>query len=178
MQPMDTLSDLLQHLQGHYRIYDMGCRLSKLSTADFKAFEEGQKPYSSPWLRHAWVGILLWSTQTPEFGASSPTIWFLKLPLDERGLLIQAARDEFLNQLLETMGTKMLDQQVAADWAEQLKHSNLAFTPDPARMAAFHAQASLILEQKRFSVLSCRMSLYEWYSTTPKLARIRITGVC
>ena len=44
MQPMDTLSDLLQHLQGHYRIYDMGCRLSKLSTADFKAFEEGQKP--------------------------------------------------------------------------------------------------------------------------------------
>ena len=147
MQPMDTLSDLLQHLQGHYRIYDMGCRLSKLSTADFKAFEEGQKPYSSPWLRHAWVGILLWSTQTSELGASSPTIWFLKLPLDERGLLIQAARDEFLNQLLETMGTKMLDQQVAADWAEQLKHSNLAFTPDPARMAAFHAQASLTLEQ-------------------------------
>ena len=46
MQPMDTLSDLLQHLQGHYRIYDMGCRLSKLSTADFKAFEEGSQTMS------------------------------------------------------------------------------------------------------------------------------------
>ena len=147
MQPMETLSDLLQQLQGHYCVYDMGCRLSKLSTADFKAFEEGQKAYPLPWLRHAWVGILSWSPQTSEHGASTPTIWFLKLPLDERGLLIQAARDEFLNQLLETIGTNMLDQQASADWAEQLKHSNLAFTPDQARMAAFHAQASLTLEQ-------------------------------
>ncbi len=147
MQPMETLSDLLQQLQGQYRIYDMGCRLSKLSSTDFKKFEEGQKAYPLPWLRHAWVGILSWSPTSPKLGASSPTIWFLKLPLDERGLLIQAARDEFLNQLLETIGTNMLDEQASAEWAEQLKHSNLAFTPDQARMAAFHAQASITLEQ-------------------------------
>ncbi len=147
MQPMETLSDLLQQLQGQYRIYDMGCRLSKLSSANFKAFEEGKKPYPLPWLRHAWVGILSWSLTTNEHEASPPTIWFLKLPLDERGLLIQAARDEFLNQLLETIGTNMLDQQASAKWAEQLKHSQLAFTPDQNRMAAFHAQASLTLEQ-------------------------------
>lgn len=147
MQPMETLSDLLQQLQGQYRIYDMGCRLSKLSSTDFKKFEEGQKAYPLPWLRHAWVGILSWSPTSPKLGTSSPTIWFLKLPLDERGLLIQAARDEFLNQLLETIGTNMLDEQASAEWAEQLKHSNLAFTPDQARMAAFHAQASITLEQ-------------------------------
>ena len=147
MQPMETLSDLLQQLQGQYRIYDMGCRLSKLSSTDFKKFEEGQKAYPLPWLRHAWVGILSWSAKSPKLGVSSPTIWFLKLPLDERGLLIQAARDEFLNQLLETIGTNMLDEQASAEWAEQLKHSNLAFTPDQARMAAFHAQASITLEQ-------------------------------
>ena len=154
MQPMETLSDLLQQLQGQYRIYDMGCRLSKLSSTDFKAFEEGQKAYPLPWLRHAWVGILSWSPRTPEHKVSSPTIWFLKLPLDERGLLIQAARDEFLNQLLETIGTNMLDQQASTEWAEQLKHSNLAFTPDQARMAAFHAQASLALEQPASSYYS------------------------
>ena len=147
MQPMETLSDLLQQLQGQYRIYDMGCRLSKLSSTDFKKFEEGHKAYPLPWLRHAWVGILSWTPTSPKLGASSPTIWFLKLPLDERGLLIQAARDEFLNQLLETIGTNMLDEQASAEWAEQLKHSNLAFTPDQARMAAFHAQASITLEQ-------------------------------
>jgi len=147
MQPMETLSDLLQQLQGQYRIYDMGCRLSKLSSTDFKAFEEGKKAYPLPWLRHAWVGILSWSPNTPGYRVSTPTIWFLKLPLDERGQLIQAARDEFLNQLLETIGTNMLDQQASTEWAEQLKHSNLAFTPDQARMAAFHAQASLTLEQ-------------------------------
>ncbi len=147
MQPMETLSDLLQQLQGQYRIYDMGCRLSKLSSTDFKKFEEGQKAYPLPWLRHAWVGILSWTPTSLKLQASSPTIWFLKLPLDERGLLIQAARDEFLNQLLETIGTNMLDEQASAEWAEQLKHSNLAFTPDQARMAAFHAQASITLEQ-------------------------------
>ena len=147
MQPMETLSDLLQQLQGQYHIYDMGCRLSKLSSTDFKKFEQGQKAYPLPWLRHAWVGILSWSPKSPKLGASSPTIWFLKLPLDERGLLIQAARDEFLNQLLETIGTNILDEQASAEWAEQLKHSNLAFTPDQARMAAFHAQASITLEQ-------------------------------
>ncbi len=154
MQPIETLSDLLQQLQGQYRIYDMGCRLSKLSSTDFKAFEEGQKAYPLPWLRHAWVGILSWSPRTPEQKVSNPTIWFLKLPLDERGLLIQAARDEFLNQLLETIGTNMLDQQASTEWAEQLKHSNLAFTPDEARMAAFHAQASLALEQPASSFYS------------------------
>ena len=147
MQPMETLSDLLQQLQGQYRIYDMGCRLSKLSSTDFKKFEEGHKAYPLPWLRHAWVGILSWTPTSPKLQASSPTIWFLKLPLDERGLLIQAARDEFLNQLLETIGTNILDEQASAEWAEQLKHSNLAFTPDQARMAAFHAQASITLEQ-------------------------------
>ena len=147
MKPMRTLSDLLQQLQGQYRVYDMGSRLSKLSAADFKAFEEGHKAYPLIWLRHAWVGMLSWSPTSPASKAFTPTIWFLKLPLDESGQLIQAARDEFLNQLLETIGTNMLDQQASADWAKQLKHSNLAFTPDQARMAAFHAQASLILEQ-------------------------------
>ncbi|MDC9719520.1 MAG: DUF3549 family protein [Gammaproteobacteria bacterium] len=144
---METLSDLLQQLQDQYRVYDMGCRLSKLSTSDFQAFENGQKPYPHPWLRHAWVGILSWPSITNETDTPTPSIWFLKFPLDERGQLIQAARDEFLNQLLEAIGTNMLDQKTSSEWAEQLKHSNLAFTPDQARMAAFHAQASLVLEQ-------------------------------
>jgi len=146
MQAIESLSDLFKQLQGQYRIYDMGCRLRKLSSADFQAFEAGQKAYPLPWLRHAWVGILLWPQQKQQTQAT-PTIWFLKFPLDERGQLIQASRDEFLNQLLETIGTNMLDQQASSEWAEQLKHSNLAFTPEQARMAAFHAHASLVLEQ-------------------------------
>lgn len=145
MQPMETISDLLQQLEGHFRIFDMGCRLTKVSASEFKAFESGSKAYPLPWLRHAWVGVLLWNSQDQK--ASTPTIWFLKFPLDERGELIQAARDEFLNQLLETIGTSMIDQHASSEWAEQLKHSNLAFTPDQYRMAAFHAQASLTLDQ-------------------------------
>ena len=148
MQPaiesLQTLSDLFNQVDGHYRIFDIGCRLKKLSTTEFSAFENSQKPYPMPWLRHAWVGILLWQNERQE---AAPTIWFLKFPLDEQGFLIQAARDEFLNQLLETIGTNMLDQQESAAIGDKLQHSNLAFTPDQERMAAFNACARRVLKQ-------------------------------
>ena len=148
MQPaiesLQTLSDLFNQVDGHYRIFDVGCRLKKLSTTEFSAFENSQKPYPMPWLRHAWVGILLWHNDRQ---AAAPTIWFLKFPLDEQGFLIQAARDEFLNQLLETIGTNMLDQQESAAIGDKLQHSNLAFTPDQERMAAFNACARRVLKQ-------------------------------
>lgn len=148
MQPaiesLQTLSDLFNQVDGHYRIFDIGCRLAKLSTAEFSAFENSQKPYPMPWLRHAWVGILLWQNDRQE---AAPTIWFLKFPLDEQGFLIQAARDEFLNQLLETIGTNMLDQQESVAIGDKLQHSNLAFTPDQERMAAFNACARRVLRQ-------------------------------
>ena len=148
MQPainsLETLSDLFQEVDGNYRLFDMGCRLSKLSVKDFNDFEHSQKPYALPWLKHAWIGILLWQTEQQH---AVPTIWFLKFPLDEQGYLIQASRDEFLSQLLETIGTNMLDQKESAAMADKLQHSNLAFTPDQDRMAAFNAQARALLKQ-------------------------------
>ncbi|MDP6968157.1 MAG: DUF3549 family protein [Gammaproteobacteria bacterium] len=148
MQPainsLQTLSDLFNQVDGHYRIFDIGCRLTKLTATQFHAFENSQKPYPLPWLRHAWLGILLWQTQRQE---AAPTIWFLKFPLDEQGYLVQAARDEFLNQLLETIGTNMLERQESAAIGDKLQHSNLAFTPDQERMAAFNAQARSLLKQ-------------------------------
>jgi len=148
MQPainsLETLTDLFKEVDGHYRLFDMGCRLSKLSVKDFNDFELSQKPYALPWLKHAWIGILLWQTEQQH---AAPTIWFLKFPLDEQGYLIQASRDEFLSQLLETIGTNMLDQKESAAMADKLQHSNLAFTPDQDRMAAFNAQARALLKQ-------------------------------
>ena len=148
MQPtinsLATLSDLFKEVDGHYRLFDLGCRLSKLSVKDFNEFELGHKPYELPWLKHAWIGILLWQTEQQH---AAPTIWFLKFPLDEQGYLIQASRDEFLNQLLDTIGTNMLDQKQSAAMADKLQHSNLAFTPDQDRMAAFNAQAKALLKQ-------------------------------
>ena len=148
MQPaidsLQTLSDLFKQVGGHYRIFDMGCRLTKLSATQFYEFEQSQKPYPLPWLRHAWVGILLWQTARQE---AAPTIWFLKFPLDEQGYLIQAARDEFLHQLLATIGTNMLDQQESAAISDSLQNSHLAFSPDQDRMAAFNAHARSLLKQ-------------------------------
>ncbi len=148
MQPaiesLQTLTDLFKEVGGQYRVFDMGCRLSKLTSNQFSEFESCQKPYPLPWLKHAWVGILLWQNQQQE---AAPTIWFLKFPLDEQGYMVQASRDEFLNQLLDTIGTNMLDKQESAALADKLQHSNLAFTPDQDRMAAFNAQARSLLKQ-------------------------------
>ena len=148
MQPaiesLQTLSDVFKHVDGHYRIFDMGCRLTKLSATRFYEFENSKKPYPLPWLRHAWVGILLWQTACQE---AAPTIWFLKFPLDEQGFLIQAARDEFLHQLLATIGANMLDQQASAALSDSLQKSHLAFSPDQDRMAAFNACARSLLKQ-------------------------------
>ena len=148
MQPaiesLQTLTDLFKEVGGQYRVFDMGCRLSKLSVSQFTDFETCKKPYPLPWLKHAWIGILLWQNQQQE---AAPTIWFLKFPLDEQGFMIQASRDEFLNQLLDTIGTNMLDKEESAALADKLQHSNLAFTPDQDRMAAFNAQARSLLKQ-------------------------------
>ena len=148
MQPaihsLRTLSDLFKEVGGHFRLFDMGCRMSKLGVKDFHDFEACQKPYTLPWLKHAWVGIVLWHSEQQ---AAAPTIWFLKFPLDEQGYLIQAARDEFLNQLLEAIGTNMADRQESSAMADKMQHSSLAFTPDQERMAAFNAQVRALLKQ-------------------------------
>ena len=48
--------------------------------------------------------LVFWSPTLPD----KHYIWFLKFPLDEQGLLVQAARDEFLSMLLERVGESML----------------------------------------------------------------------
>lgn len=69
-------------------------------------------------------------------------IWFLRLPLDEQGLLVPDARDAFLAWQLEKGLTNPLQggQQSADD-------APFTFRPRDDRMAVFHAKATRILGQ-------------------------------
>ncbi|QEW05822.1 DUF3549 family protein [Nitrincola iocasae] len=129
------LTQLLQHDDNRLRIFDMGRRISKLPIDTFTRVEQNRIPYPLPFLHHAWVGLLLWNPSAKD----QNLIWFLKLPLDEQGYLIQAARDDIVNRLLQNA----IDPQSEQD---ALKDNPFAFTPDQEKMASFHALASCTLK--------------------------------
>lgn len=131
------LTHLLQHQDNRLRIFDMGRRVSKLPVDLFTRIEQQQIPYPSPFLHQAWIGLLLWNPKHKD----QNLIWFLKLPLDEQGYLIQAARDDIVNRLLQNA----LDQGEAQE--DALKDNPFAFTPDAEKMAVFHALAARTLAQ-------------------------------
>ncbi|GGY38620.1 hypothetical protein GCM10011297_09750 [Bacterioplanes sanyensis] len=128
-----TISQLLAQTAAQVRIFDMGRRISQLSQQDFAEFEQLARPHPTPYLRHAWLGILSWQPEQP----GKHNIWFLKLPLDEQNLLQPGPRDAFLQHWLRVVE------------APDKEHGEApcAYKPDANRMAYFHALAAKLLQQ-------------------------------
>ena len=147
MSDIITLTDFLNKTGANIRVFDMGRRVSVVSPQTFSKFEQCEIPYAQPYMYHAKLGILFWYPQAPE----KHFIWFLQFPLDEQGFIIQAARDDFLKRLLETISQSAQSQQENNEGAEQapnlMKDNPLAFTPDQERLAIFNAKAKLALGQ-------------------------------
>ncbi|WP_207063331.1 DUF3549 family protein [Motiliproteus sp. SC1-56] len=140
MQPIQTLTEFLRSTDAQFRLFDMGRRVSKLSPETFLRFERAELPYPLPFLHQAWIAVLLWNPKQVD----QHLVWFLKLPLDEQGLLVQAARDDFLHRLARSVGDQLLERSAEED---PLKDNPFSFTPDQEKMAAFHARATLTLKQ-------------------------------
>ncbi len=133
-----TLSAFLQHSGANYRVFDMGRRVAKLNPMQFVDFENAQQPYPYPMQKTALFGVIFWNPALPE----KHYVWFLKFPLDEQGLLLQAARDEFLVMLLDRVGECMLAASDGNAIEGALKDSPYTFMPRDDKMAAFNAKAS------------------------------------
>ena len=148
MTQFATLTDFIRQTEAQFRIFDMGRCISKLPVDSFHKVENGHIPYPKPFLHQAWIAILMWNPKAAE----ENVVWFLKLPLDEQGFLVQAARDDFLNRLLQNLSNSMgkgpLDQPTdATEYRDALKDNPFSFTPDQEKMAAFHATATLTTRQ-------------------------------
>ena len=133
-----TLSAFLQQSGAKYRIFDMGRRVVKLDQAQFSEFEDAKRAYPYPMQKSAIFGVIFWNPALAE----KHYIWFLQFPLDEQGLLIQAARDEFLVMLLDRVGECMLAASDGNAIEGALKDSPYTFKPRDDKMAAFNAKAS------------------------------------
>jgi hypothetical protein len=139
-----TLSEFLHHSGAKYRVFDLGRRVVKLSPDEFVEFEWARAPYPYPFQQMALFGVIFWNPKLPE----KQYVWFLKFPLDEQGLLLQAARDEFLVMILDRVGECMLAAADGQQIEGALKDSPYSFKPREDRMAAFHAQATKSLKLK------------------------------
>jgi hypothetical protein len=136
-----SIAAFLEAGGAHARFFDMGRRVQPLKREEFEEFETGTAPWPRPLLQQAWFGILFWPREDPQ----AHYIWFLKLPLDEQGLLNLAARDDFLQRLTEGLGKrKATEGGVEMDGA--FRDSPYAFRPKEERMAVFHAKATRALE--------------------------------
>jgi hypothetical protein len=134
---IDTLSEFLTGAGTDFRLYDLGRRLQPLARADFAAIEAGQRPYPWPLQQHAWLAVAYWQRA----GLSQPYIWFLKIPLDERGLLSNGAVKHFLAALVEQLGQEPY-APLSEQQQQQLAGTPFTFQPPQDKLAAFHARLS------------------------------------
>ena len=142
-----TLSEFLHHSGAKHRVFDMGRRVAALCSDQFLNFESAQQAYPYPLQKSAFFGVIFWSSKLPD----KHYVWFLKFPLDEQGLLVQAARDEFLSMLLERVGESMLAATGGEDIEDVLNDSPYTFTPLEEKLAAFNSKANKSLGRQASS---------------------------
>lgn len=137
-----TISELLSLSQSQFRIYDVGRKVDKLSKEEFLKFEEGKLPYPSPTQGHAFIALAFWQKNN-----SGPYLWFVKLPLDERGLLNQGARDHFVAIIIEALGSDLTVDPTEKQ--EELLQSNpYHFSPSQYKLAFLNSTLKVALKQE------------------------------
>ncbi len=141
MNTIDTISQLLQSSNSQYRLYDVGRKIAKISKEQFEKIEQNQIPYPTPSQGHACIAIAFWQKQSPH-----PYLWLLKLPLDERGLLNQGARNHFIAIIVEALGSD-LTQDANEQQEELLKSNPYLFTPAQYKLAALNSKIKFELKQ-------------------------------
>ncbi len=145
---IETLSELLKFSGSQYRLYDIGRLVSKLPKEKFEKVELNQLPYPTPVQGHACIAIAFWQKQS-----SQPYLWLLKLPLDERGLLNQGARNHFIAIIIEALGED-LTQETTKKQEELLSSNPYLFTPAQYKLASLNSKIKVDLKQAPSEYLS------------------------
>ena len=140
MTTISSISEFLTLSNCQFRIYDLGRKTEKLSKELFNKVEENQLPYPTPSQGHAHLAIAFWQRQSEQ-----PYLWFIKLPLDERGLLNQGARNHFIAIITEALGSD-LSVDPTEKQEELLKSNPYLFTPSQYKLAMLNSLLSVELK--------------------------------
>ena len=148
MDTISSISELLSLSNSQYRIYDLSRTVSKLSKETFEKIENNQLPYPTPNQGHANIAIAFWQENK-----AAPYLWFVKLPLDERGLLNQGARNHFVAIIMEALGGD-LTQDPTEKQEELLKNNPYHFTPSQYKLAYLNSELNYALTKSASQFLS------------------------
>lgn len=135
---IESISEFLLHAGTNFQVLDLGRGIDELSAQAFLDIENGTVPAPKPRQQHAWFAIVFWNTQA----ATQHYIWFLKLPLDEQGLLVTASRNHFLEIIVDALGSSLADD---SEKAEKLPDNPYSFVPPQSQMAQCNAKIKAML---------------------------------
>ncbi|MCC5856276.1 MAG: DUF3549 family protein [Idiomarina sp.] len=141
MSSITNLSEFLSASGVKWHVFNLSRQVRMMPQEQFVAIEQGQQPFPAPRQQHAWLGVLFWREES-----QTPFVWFVKLPLDERGVFQHAALQHFLSIIVEALGQNPTANPSQAQ-ESLLQQNPYIFQPDEHRRAAFHAKAALLLDQ-------------------------------
>ncbi|ADZ91729.1 DUF3549 family protein [Marinomonas mediterranea] len=142
MNQIESLSDLFNLVDCHVTYFDIGRRVQKLTPQQVIQFDKKQQAYPYPFQKHAWLACALLPKDSKN-KADDSVIWFIRLPIDEKGALNLGTRDHFIKSIVDRILNKGTEQGLN----EALEDNPYAFKPDQERMANFHAIMACALNQ-------------------------------
>lgn len=125
----------------------MGRRIVEVPIKTLVDVEHLHIPYPTPYQRSMWLGLLLQDKRDKK-NKSEPLVWFLQFPLDEQGLLISSARNDFLQHIVLKLEKNIASSKQDEELHSLLEGSTCVFTPTPEAKAIFHAKAKLLHNQE------------------------------
>ncbi|WP_413692618.1 DUF3549 family protein [Psychromonas sp. KJ10-2] len=136
---MNTLTDFLEQAQCQFRVYDLGRIVQKIENSEFQKVANNKQPYPYPIQQHAFVALTFWqvAAQKEHF------VWFLKMPLDEQGLMKITAQTSFIRMVVEAMGEN-LTADVSDKTQERLASNPFVFKPSTEKLAIFNSNMNSI----------------------------------
>lgn len=132
MTEITTLSQFLTTAKTQFQVYDLGRRVQHIDMLAFHQIESLATPYPYPIQGHAQFAIVFWDASQQHF------IWFLKLALDEQGLLSPATRSQFIEMVFSALGQDPT-QPLSNEQQEHLANNPFSFTPSQEKLAVFNA---------------------------------------
>lgn len=134
MNKLSTLSEILQASGSELRVYEMGRQIHHISSKDFYQMEVAKLPYPAPIQQHARFALCFWQKQQ----STTPYIWFLQLPVDEQGFINLAARDQFIQLVVDALGQE-LNRQPNEEQQQALANNQYIYKPLEEKLAFFNA---------------------------------------
>ncbi|MGQ8366286.1 DUF3549 family protein [Glaciecola sp. 1036] len=129
---ISTISEFLLHAGTEYIIIDVSRGKHVFDPQDFFDIENHKAPFPRARQGKAWLCIMFWNRKLN----NEHYIWYLSLPLDERSLLQSAARDQFLQIVVDALGQSLEKTQ---ETDKGLPENPYIFTPNQQLLADCNA---------------------------------------